>query len=163
MLHAWGFCSLLCKSNWTNGHHLVHSHHYGRGKNSMTSYALGFKGAICKWHICSPTLHWLKHVSHMTHPITRGQESVILSAPGKRTGNLEKNTSHSHSGGRMSDLVGTVRTLVLFRKMGNLQSSEQGSNRTLHFKGIIPDDLWEENRRARVLTGRLLRGSRRWQ
>lgn len=48
-----------------------------------------------------------------------------------------KKTSHSHSGGHlMSDLVGTVRILVLFWRTGSYWRVLQRRNMTLHFKGI---------------------------
>lgn len=78
----------------------------------------------------------------MTHPILRAQESAILSAPGKRTGNLEKKTNHSHPGWSQVRSGRHCKDSDSLLKDGELlESSEQRSNITLHFTGIILDDL----------------------
>lgn len=82
---TWGFCSSLSKSNsevvatWS----------------MATAVAEGKKARqIRHWLLKVPSgrdiHHFHRHVSHRTHTIWRGQESVILSVIERRTGSAEK-------------------------------------------------------------------------
>lgn len=82
---TWGFCSSLSKSNsevvatWS----------------MATAVAEGKKARqIRHWLLKVPPgrdiHHFHRHVSHRTHTIWRGQESVILSVLERRTGSAEK-------------------------------------------------------------------------
>lgn len=107
---------LTLEPKLTSNHHLECCHHCGRGKESMTNCPLALKGAT--WKRCT-SLPPVLTVSHMPRSV-KGPGKYNPICTWEKNRKLAEKTTYSHSENHsMPDLIGGVRILVLFWRMGN--------------------------------------------